>query len=177
VATPYCSSSSSLLHRDNTSAVTPCSVNLGITTCILMDVSHRSNSSSVNCSRGLTKGEEGGGGGATDTLGPAPILLCFPPDTKSTATASASGRRVGLPCQQSLITEASLAGQSCGISSRSPRCTHIRISSLLVALWKGILLDANSHRTQPKLYTSDFRVYTARGENSSGAIHRIVPAA
>ena len=66
--TPHCSSSSSLLHRDNTSAVTPCSVNLGITTCSLMDVSHRSNSSSVNSSRGFNEGE-GGGGGVSGTGG------------------------------------------------------------------------------------------------------------
>ena len=66
--TPHSTNSSSRLHSDNTSAVTPCSVNLGITTCSLMDVSHRSNSSSVNCSRSFTKGE-GGGGGVSGTGG------------------------------------------------------------------------------------------------------------
>ena len=71
--TPQSTNSCTDSQRDNTSAVTLFSLNLGITTCSLIDVSHRSNSSSVNFSKGFTKGE--GGGIATDTLGPAPILV------------------------------------------------------------------------------------------------------
>jgi len=43
---------------------------LGITTCSFTTVNHRSNSSSVNISRGFTRGEgEGGGGGGSGTAG------------------------------------------------------------------------------------------------------------